>query len=155
MCPVRSTPLAGGKWEHYCPNCRVRRITARPQHQQRCLNPGPAPTVVAQQDCPVVSTQEPDGRWKHWCPQCGRTVIASRPELRQNCQRRPRGPCRFLLEQNGETPCQTCGGTIMIPLYGCSVHGECSPQRTSPGLPFCGTCPDPRVEFHTGSGSER
>ena len=62
-------------------------------------------------------------------------AIRARPSLRP--------PCRSLGLATGESQvCETCAGVVNLKLFGCAVHGVCTPGKALPGVANCHTCPD-------------
>lgn len=44
--------------------------------------------------------------------------------------------------QTRETECDSCAGRVMIKVFECSKHAECSLSEKPANVRFCGTCAD-------------
>ena len=53
-----------------------------------------------------------------------------------------RGPCAHLGEEVRREQCQSCCGKVLLKIYACAVHGECTPQMPLAGVACCGGCTD-------------
>lgn len=42
----------------------------------------------------------------------------------------------------GLVECSTCAGRVRLKTFGCSLHGPCLPEKSSPGVASCKGCPD-------------
>lgn len=59
----------------------------------------------------------------------------------------PSGPCIYLGDQVGTTPCKTCTGTVSLKVFNCNLgHGKCSPAQNS-GVRHCSNCHDRRTSW--------
>ncbi len=51
-----------------------------------------------------------------------------------------RGPCKHLGDEVRREQCDSCSGKVLLKIFACEVHGECTTQKPLPGVPCCGGC---------------
>jgi hypothetical protein len=55
-------------------------------------------------------------------------------------------PCDHRKDKTGSWKvCKTCGNSVMLPVYGCGIHGQCLVNAVEGGIKSCSTCPDRAV----------
>ena len=54
----------------------------------------------------------------------------------------PQTPCRNLGEPARVQECPTCNGKVLLRVFACAVHNECTPAKRLEGVACCEGCPD-------------
>lgn len=51
-------------------------------------------------------------------------------------------PCRHLGAELREQECVTCGGHVLVKVFACPLHQECTLAKPLPGIATCAGCQD-------------
>lgn len=96
--------------------------------------------------CDLNATPIESGGYRVICQRCGRSARANRPDPRIRCNRTPApakpGPCRQIGPEQRRVECDGCKGTVLIKIFACSIHGECTIGRKIDPIACCKGCAD-------------
>lgn len=99
--------------------------------------------------CEYEVTELPSGRVLLTCKVCSFTREWSHPKLVRKCgvqsrptTHKPRDPCIHRGEVLRTEPCRSCGKRVLVKVFACALHGECTVQKLIGELARCGTCED-------------
>jgi hypothetical protein len=86
------------------------------------------------------------GLYRFECRECRAVVEVPFSSLTRNCGvARPaveRPPCLLRGEETRRVLCESCCGRVLVKVFACGLHGECTVSKAAAGVARCYVCPD-------------
>lgn len=97
-------------------------------------------------ECTWEITPHENGKCKQKCIHCDGKVIVGNCDnpTRRNCLKAPPKRTALCIHLGAETrreECTTCQGNVLVKLFACPIHGECSIEKPM-GVQICSVCKD-------------